>query len=150
MLRGLTESFKLLTLPCWTRSTPSFAPPGECAELDAAAITLLDEVYAFLCAARWRAWSWSWTAVATTLLDEVYAFLCSARRSEWSWSGCATTLLDEKNCSAPSPSRVLCCLLCLTFAEKTNRHGKTRKWPDTHRDRFPPGRRERRRRSAFC
>ena len=34
MLRGLTESFKLLTLPCWARSTPSFAPPGECAELE--------------------------------------------------------------------------------------------------------------------
>ena len=33
-----------LLLPCWTSSTPSFA----------LAATLLDEVYAFRCASRWR------------------------------------------------------------------------------------------------
>ena len=38
----------------------------------AAATTLLDEVYAFLRAARWRARIRSWTAASTTLLDEVY------------------------------------------------------------------------------
>ena len=37
-----------------------------------AASTLLDEVYAFLCAARWHALSRSWTAASTTLPDEVY------------------------------------------------------------------------------
>ena len=42
-----------------------------CAET-AATTTLLDEVYAFLSAARWRARSQSWTAASTTLLDEVY------------------------------------------------------------------------------
>ena len=38
----------------------------------AAATILLDEVYAFLRAARWRALSRSWTAAATTTLDKVY------------------------------------------------------------------------------
>ena len=42
----------------------------------AAATTLLDEVYAFLLAARWHALSW--TAAAATLLDEVYAFRSAA------------------------------------------------------------------------
>ena len=41
----------------------------------AAAASILDEVYAVLHAARWRARSWSWTAAATTVLDEVYAVL---------------------------------------------------------------------------
>ena len=48
----------LLPLLCWTRSTPSFAPPGgvrEAGSWTAAATTLLDEAYAFLRAARWRA-----------------------------------------------------------------------------------------------
>ena len=36
------------------------------------AAILLDEVYAFLRADRWRARSRSWTAAVTTLLDEVY------------------------------------------------------------------------------
>ena len=45
----------------------------------AAAATLLDEVYAVLCAVRLRARSRSGTAAAATLLDEVCAFLRAAR-----------------------------------------------------------------------
>ena len=37
--------------------------------------------------------------------------------------------------SAPPPSRVLCCRLCLPLTEKKNRHGK--KWP--YIPCFPPG-----------
>ena len=65
--------------------------------MPAACTTLLDEVHAFLRAARWRVRSWSWTAAATTLLDEVHAFLRAARwrvRS-WSWTAAATTLMRE-------------------------------------------------------
>ena len=67
----------LLLLPCWTRSAPSFAPPGGVRRAGAVATTiLLDEILTFLRAARGRVQSCSWTAVATTtLLDEVSAFL---------------------------------------------------------------------------
>ena len=67
----------LLLLPCWTRSAPSFAPPGGVRGAEAVATTTpLDEILTILRAARGRAQSFSWTAVATTtLLDEVRAFL---------------------------------------------------------------------------
>ena len=72
-----------LLLPYSTRSTRSFAPAARwrarSRSWTAAAITLLNEVYAFLRAAKWRARSRSWTAAATTLLYEVYAFLRAAR-----------------------------------------------------------------------
>ena len=52
--------------------------------------SLLDEVCASLCAARWRARSWTWAA--PTLLDEVYVFLRggSSRRRR----ACAELELD--------------------------------------------------------
>ena len=55
----------------------------------------------------------------------------------WLWP---VLLAISKECSARSPSRVLCCRLCLTFTKKNlhrktknkqNRHGK--KWPFAHR-----------------
>ena len=75
-LRGAGLRLPLL-LPCWTRSTPSFAQPWHLAPVSgdggaAAAVavtTVLDEVYAFLRAARWLALSWTAAAAATALLD---------------------------------------------------------------------------------
>ena len=61
----------------------------------------------------------------------------------------------SQGCCAPSPSRALCCLLCLTIAEEERKKEKesrlAKKWPYTHR--FPPGRlarRERQTRSTYC
>ena len=49
------ELERLLQLPYWTWSTPSFALPGRARGAGAAAATtVLDVVYAFLRAARWR------------------------------------------------------------------------------------------------
>ena len=74
-VRG-TRAGRLLLLPCWTRSTPSFAPSGGLHRAEggaAAAAALLDEVYAFPRAVRRCARSWSWTAAATTLLTRSFA-----------------------------------------------------------------------------
>ena len=93
-----------LQRPCWTRSAPSFAPPGGVRGAGAglrlwtaAATMLLDEVSTFHRAAKRRARSWSWAAAATAVLDEVGAFLSAAKWSARSWSGtaAATTPLDE-------------------------------------------------------
>ena len=57
----------------------------------------------------------------------------------------------SQECSAPSPSQVLCCRLCLTFTGKKEEKGHGKRWPDTLR--FQPGqlsRRERHRRSTSC
>ena len=81
----------MLLLSGWTRSA-SGGPLSRRQET-----TLLDEVGAFLRAARWRARSWSWTDAATTPLDEVSTFLRAARwrARSWSWTAVAATLLDE-------------------------------------------------------
>ena len=65
-------------------------------------------------------------------------------------AGSCWTCWRSQECSAPSPFRVLCCRLCLTYTHThKNRHGK--KWPDTLRS--PLGQlawRERLRRSTYC
>ena len=57
---------------------------------------------------------------------------CSRAQVEAWLEGCSwlwKVLSRSQDCSAPLLFEVLCCLLCLIFAEK-NRHGK--KWPYTH------------------
>ena len=85
-VRGAGAGLHLL-LPCWTRSSPSFAPPGGVRRAAAGLYLLLPcwtrSAPSFVPpgGVRRGARSWSWTAVTTTLLDET-------RGRAQSWSCC--------------------------------------------------------------
>ena len=92
-VRGAGAGLHLL-LPCWTRSSPSFAPPGGVRRAAAGLYLLLPcwtrSAPSFVPpgGVRRGARSWSWTAVTPTLLDEISTFLRATRGRAQSWSCC--------------------------------------------------------------